>query len=256
MEKVLGYIFEGLIPNSWPSNAFWSMARGFIRTPAAIPSIRRLSATTFWTSSFMTRPASACGGLFAGGGNDCAKRTVGEIYIFKNNTDSLGNTTGVETFSCAVTWISESDRAAHSLRHPAGLRGAGKVLKVSGKPSFHLPAGQHIHEKLPPRPLSAVSSIRATPRRCRTLSAVIIRDSNMSELVTYLKVGTATLVLSMIEEGFSAWDGTGRPGQGDLRFRDPTVKRKIKLDDGRQMTAVEIQRVYLERAQVPGPAGP
>src|SRR2546430_3210455 len=31
--------------------------------------------------------------------------------------------------------------------------------------------------------------------------------------------------------------------------RDPTLKRKIKLDDGRQLTAVEVQRVYLDRAQ-------
>jgi proteasome accessory factor A len=30
--------------------------------------------------------------------------------------------------------------------------------------------------------------------------------------------------------------------------RDPTLKKKVKLDDGRQVSAVEIQRVYLERA--------
>jgi proteasome accessory factor A len=73
----------------------------------------------------------------------------------------------------------------------------------------------------------------------------------MSELVTYLKVGTATLVLSMIEEGFSVHGMELEDPVKAIReiSRDPTVKRKIKLDDGRQMTAVEIQRVYLERAQ-------
>ena len=50
MEKVLGYNFEGLIPNSWPSNAFLvNGATGFIRIPAVTPSTLRRSATTFST---------------------------------------------------------------------------------------------------------------------------------------------------------------------------------------------------------------
>jgi proteasome accessory factor A len=31
--------------------------------------------------------------------------------------------------------------------------------------------------------------------------------------------------------------------------RDPSLNKKVKLDDGRQMTAIEIQRIYLERAK-------
>ena len=30
--------------------------------------------------------------------------------------------------------------------------------------------------------------------------------------------------------------------------RDPTLKKKVKLDDGREFSALEIQRVYLEKA--------
>jgi proteasome accessory factor A len=73
----------------------------------------------------------------------------------------------------------------------------------------------------------------------------------MSEFVTYLKVGTATLVLSMIEEGYAVQGMELEDPVKAIReiSRDSTVKRKIKLDDGRQMTAVEVQRLYLDRAQ-------
>ena len=73
----------------------------------------------------------------------------------------------------------------------------------------------------------------------------------MSEYATYLKVGTATLVLSMIEAGFSV---TGMELEDPVKAireisRDPTLNKKVKLDDGRQMTAIEIQRVYVKRAR-------
>jgi proteasome accessory factor A len=135
--------------------------------------------------------------------------------------------------------------------------GAGKVLKVSGKPQFFISQrAQHIHEKTSSSTTSSRSIINtrdephADAERYRRLH-IIVGDSNMSELVTYLKVGTATLVLSMIEEGFSVHGMELEDPVKAIReiSRDPTVKRKIKLDDGRQMTAVEIQRVYLERAQ-------
>jgi proteasome accessory factor A len=66
-----------------------------------------------------------------------------------------------------------------------------------------------------------------------------------------LKVGTAALVLSMIEEGYTVHGMELEDPVKAIReiSRDATLKRKIKLDDGRQMTAIEIQRVYLDRAQ-------
>ena len=80
---------------------------------------------------------------------------------------------------------------------------------------------------------------------------IIVGDSNMSEYATYLKVGTATLVLSMIEAGYSV---SGMELEDPVKAireisRDPTLNKKVKLDDGRQMTAIEIQRVYVKRAK-------
>src|SRR6266568_2392196 len=79
---------------------------------------------------------------------------------------------------------------------------------------------------------------------------IIEGDSNMSEIATYLKVGTAALVLSMIEDGYTVSHMELDDPVKAIRevARDTTLKRKIKLEDGRELTAIEIQRVYLERA--------
>jgi proteasome accessory factor A len=135
--------------------------------------------------------------------------------------------------------------------------GAGKVLKVSGKPQYFISQrAQHIHEKTSSSTTSSRSIINtrdephADAERYRRLH-IIVGDSNMSEFVTYVKVGTAALVLSMIEDGYAVQGMELEDPVKAIReiSRDPTLKKKVKLDDGRQMTAVEIQRVYLDRAQ-------
>jgi len=73
----------------------------------------------------------------------------------------------------------------------------------------------------------------------------------MSEYATYLKVGIAALVLSMIDDGYTVVGIELEDPVKAIReiSRDPTLKKKVKLDDGRQMSAIEIQRTYLDRAQ-------
>src|SRR5207244_4029054 len=80
---------------------------------------------------------------------------------------------------------------------------------------------------------------------------IIVGDSNMSEIATYLKVGTAALVLSMIEDGYTVSHMELDDPVKAIRevARDTTLKKKIKLEDGRELTAIEIQRVYMERAK-------
>ena len=72
----------------------------------------------------------------------------------------------------------------------------------------------------------------------------------MSEFAIYLKVGTADLVLSMIEEGYFVKGIELEDPVKAIReiSRDPTLKKKVKLDDGRELSALEIQRIYLEKA--------
>jgi proteasome accessory factor A len=79
---------------------------------------------------------------------------------------------------------------------------------------------------------------------------VIVGDSNMSEITTYLKVGTTAIVLAMVEDGFI---------RKDLALEDPvraikeishdtTCRRKVRLKRGKEFSAIELQREYLELA--------
>src|SRR4029453_12227516 len=80
---------------------------------------------------------------------------------------------------------------------------------------------------------------------------VIIGDANLSEIATYLKVGTTALVLSMIEEKvFTGELGIADP-VSELKAvsHDPSLKHLMRLRDGRRLTALDLQWAYFERAK-------
>ena len=90
----------------------------------------------------------------------------------------------------------------------------------------------------------------ADPERFRRLH-VIIGDANMSEVCTFLKVGSCAQVLSMIEDGFLPDPPTlAKPVKSlhDLSH-DLTCTRTVPLKDGRQVRGIELQWHYLEQAK-------
>ncbi len=80
---------------------------------------------------------------------------------------------------------------------------------------------------------------------------VIPGDANMAEYSTYLKIGTTQLILHMLEDDFITTDLTlNDPVQAmQAVSRDLTFKQPLQLEGGRQMTALDIQRFYLELAR-------
>ncbi len=73
----------------------------------------------------------------------------------------------------------------------------------------------------------------------------------MSEYTNFLKVGTCGLVLQMIEDRYLHKDLSLRNPVGaiqDIAY-DASCKRRLRLDDGRAYSPIEIQREYCERAQ-------
>jgi Pup amidohydrolase len=90
----------------------------------------------------------------------------------------------------------------------------------------------------------------ADPEKYRRLH-VIIGDANLAEISTYLKVGTASLVLAMIEDKFIGVDLSVDQPVRSLRAvsHDPTLKHLVTLTDGRQLTAVQLQMEYLDLAK-------
>jgi len=83
-----------------------------------------------------------------------------------------------------------------------------------------------------------------------------VGDTNMSEYTTYLKVGTTSIVLRMIEDGFIEGSIIERLTIEDpVRAikevsHDPTCKKKVNVKGGRSLTPIEIQKEYLELAHV------
>ena len=90
----------------------------------------------------------------------------------------------------------------------------------------------------------------ADPDRFRRLH-VIIGDANMSEVCTYLKLGSAALVLSMIEDAFLPDPPSFAQPVKALHAisHDLTCTRTVPLKDGRHVTPLEVQWHYLEQAQ-------
>ena len=79
---------------------------------------------------------------------------------------------------------------------------------------------------------------------------VIVGDSNMSEFSNYLKTGTTALVLRMIEDDFVNKDFALRNPVKAIKdiSDDITCTRKIKLDNGKKMSALDIQKEYFDLA--------
>ncbi len=80
---------------------------------------------------------------------------------------------------------------------------------------------------------------------------LLMGDSNMSEYVTALKVGTTAMVLNLLERKIFPQDvGLGDPVWALKEIsRDPTFKWVLERKNGRTISAIDIQRRYLELAQ-------
>jgi proteasome accessory factor A len=78
----------------------------------------------------------------------------------------------------------------------------------------------------------------------------IVGDSNMSEYTIYLRNGVTALVISMIEDGAIPDGLVLRDPVRAIKqvSHDPTCKTELALDNGKKMTAVQLQAEYLEAA--------
>ncbi|MGH3519539.1 MAG: Pup--protein ligase, partial [Haloechinothrix sp.] len=183
----------------------------------------------------------------------------GDIYLFKNNTDSAGNSYGCHE-NYLVGRAGEFSRIADVLLPFLVSRqlicGAGKVLQTPRGAVFCLSQrAEHIWEGVSSattrsRPIiNTRDEPHADAERYRRLH-VIVGDSNMAEPTTLLKVGAANLVLQMIEEGVQFRDFTLDNPIRAIReiSHDLTGTRQVRLAGGREASALNIQREYHARA--------
>ncbi|GAA3395922.1 Pup--protein ligase [Cryptosporangium minutisporangium] len=184
---------------------------------------------------------------------------AGDIYLFKNNTDSAGNSYGChENF--LVSRHGEFARLADVLIPFLVTRqlicGAGKVLQTPRGAVYCLSQrAEHIWEGVSSattrsRPIiNTRDEPHADAERFRRLH-VIVGDSNMNEVTTLLKVGAADIVLRMIEAGVTMRDLTLENPIRAIRevSHDITGRRTVRLANGKEISALDIQMEYHSKA--------
>ena len=184
----------------------------------------------------------------------------GVIYLFKNNTDSAGN-----SYGCHENYLtSRRDDFGHyaEVLIPFFVSrqiyaGAGKVLATARGAMYCISQrAEHIWEGVSSattrsRPIiNTRDEPHSDAERFRRLH-VIVGDSNMSEYATFLKVGATSILLRMLEDpSVVLRDMTLENPIRAIReiSHDPTCKRKVRLANGRELSALDIQGEYLTRA--------
>ena len=184
----------------------------------------------------------------------------GVIYLFKNNTDSAGN-----SYGCHENYLtSRQDDFSHYVDvlipffvSRQIFAGAGKVLQTARGAMFCISQrAEHIWEGVSSattrsRPIiNTRDEPHADAERYRRLH-VIVGDSNMSEYANFVKIGTTSILLRMLEDRMVTFrDMTLENPIRAIReiSHDMTCTRRVRLANGREASALEIQSEYLNRA--------
>jgi len=201
---------------------------------------------------------------------ECARRRTAElggaqrVRLFKNNTDFIGHSYGCHDnylMRRDVPWDEIVAGALPFLVTRQIFAGAGKLgietESAAGQPGvFQISQRADFFsvlvsiDTMNKRPLvNTRDEPHADPSRYRRFH-VIIGDSNMSEWATALKIGTTALVLELIERGAAPQIELAQP-VGALKSisRDQDHAWTIELSDGRKISAIDVQRLYLRAAQ-------
>jgi proteasome accessory factor A len=180
---------------------------------------------------------------------------IGDIYVFKNNTDSAGNSYGChENYLVRRTgdFQKVSDGLLPFLISRQLICGAGRLVVSSRGAKYSISQrADHIWEGVSSattrsRPIiNTRDEPHADAEHFRRLH-VIVGDSNMSETTNLLKIGSTDLVLRLIEAGVVMRDLTLENPIRAIRdiSHDPTGRREVKLANGRLMSALALQREY------------
>jgi len=201
---------------------------------------------------------------------ECARRRNShlpagqETRLYKNNTDFIGHSYGCHDnylMSRGVPW----DRIVRDVVPFLVTRqiycGAGK-LGIEGEDQVGQPGIYQLAQRsdffsvlcsidtMNRRPIvNTRDEPHADAARYRRFH-VITGDANMSQWATALKIGTTALVLELIEGGFAPQFELADPIAATKQIsRDQSYAWIIELKDGRKISALEIQRLYLAAAR-------
>jgi proteasome accessory factor PafA2 len=183
------------------------------------------------------------------------------IQLYKNNTDNKG-----ASYGCHENYLMRRSTpfadivrdltpffVTRQVYAGAGRLGRGQEGREPGfqlsqrADFFEVEVGLETTLKRPI--INTRDEPHADPERHRRLH-VIVGDANLAEAATYLKLGATSLVLAIIESGGLTEDLSLDNPVREIHAvsHDPTLGHRLLLRDGRRLTALEIQRAYLEEA--------
>src|ERR1700736_3440653 len=186
-----------------------------------------------------------------------------EVRLYKNNTDFIGHSYGCHDnylMNRDVPWDRIVSGILPFLITRQIFAGAGKMgveaesassqpglFQISQRADFF--SVQVSIDTMNRRPLiNTRGEPPADASRYRRFH-VILGDSNMSEWATATKIGTTALVLDLIERGEAPQLEIAQPVDANKSIsRDQTYDWIIELKDGRKISAIDVQRIYLKAA--------
>lgn len=182
----------------------------------------------------------------------------GDVYLFKNNTDSAGNSYGCHEnylIDRSTDFANLAQMFIPFLISRQILVGAGKVVQTPRGSTYAVSQrADHIWEGVSSATTRSrpIINTRDEPHADADLYRrlhVIVGDSNMSDTTNLLKVVSAHLVLSMIESGVVMRDLTLANPIRAIReiSHDTTGTRTVKLANGREISAIAMQSEYFEK---------
>lgn len=189
---------------------------------------------------------------------------IPEVALYKNNTDGKGASYGThenylldravpfdDVVAAMLPFLATRQVLVGAGRVGIGPRGTTPGFQISSRADF-MEAEVGLETTLNRPIVNTRDEPHADPARHRRLH-VIIGDANMLEESTFLKLGTTSLLLAAIE----AQHRTGTRILPEIALadpvgavhtisHDPSLSATVPLVDGRELTAVQVQRAYLE----------
>ena len=187
------------------------------------------------------------------------------LHLYKNNTDGKGASYGTHENYLVARQTPFGEIVRHLTpffvsrqvftgagRVGLGQDGRGQGFQLSQRADFfEVEVGLETTLKRPI--INTRDEPHADPEKYRRLH-VIIGDANLAEVATYLKTGTTSLVLAMIEQRWLSEAGVDLGVDGPVTAlravsHDPALRAQLQLRDGRRMTAVQLQLEFLDQAR-------
>src|SRR5437763_14364335 len=184
------------------------------------------------------------------------------MQLYKNNTDGKGAPYGahenylmdrktpfIEIIRGLIPFFVTRQVFAGAGRVGIGVEGRTQGFQLSSRADFfEVEVGLETTLKRPI--INTRDEPHADADKYRRLH-VIIGDANLAELSTYLKAGTTAPVPAITEARALTEAIALEEPVAELQAvsHDPSLTHQVRLRDGRRMTAVEVQRLYLEMGE-------